>query len=188
MAPTNLVELDRYNRQEMVWGAKGQKKLKNSSVAIVGLDSQGLYTALCLTALGVGNISLIDGDKEKAGQNFLGSKVPEKSRAVAYSDLINLVNPTISINPFSTNLETRIDELALQESDIIVETTNLPSSKRRAVAFSQRNNIPVLSTSNRWGYTKLMLAKPGENDEESLMPMFQGQEQDDLMALLFIKV
>ncbi len=58
-------EIERYKRQIPMeeFGKKGQEKLKNSSVLIVGVGGLGSAVSTSLNAVGVGKIGLIDGDE-----------------------------------------------------------------------------------------------------------------------------
>jgi molybdopterin/thiamine biosynthesis adenylyltransferase len=58
-------ELERYNRQMLIdgWGTEGQTKLKNSSVAVVGVGGLGCVSSTYLAAAGVGKLILVDKDK-----------------------------------------------------------------------------------------------------------------------------
>jgi len=180
-----MIEEERYKRQTLIWGTDGQKRLQNARVSVVGMDKQGLYAALCLTALGVGNISLIDRGSVSTNENFLGIKLAEGApRAKAYGDVMQLVNPQINIESFQTNLESKLDMGVLTKSDVLLEATNSPQSKSSVINYGWRNGIPVLSTSSKWGYTKTMFCDPITKDPAYLMPMFEGQKQDGLMALV----
>jgi len=179
-----MVEGERYKRQTMLWGKEGQEKLQASRVTVIGLDSQGLYAALCLAALGVGNISLVDGNPVKSGENFLGIPVERGSRATSYAPLINLVNPQISVEGYPTNLESRIDTDIMHKSTVVLETTNNIRSKELAIGYSWKEGIPVLSTSSKPGYTKTMFCDPQKKDVAYLMPMFEGFPQDELLGVL----
>ena len=57
-------EFNRYSRQIMLndWGEAGQLKLKNSRVVVVGCGGLGSVVASYLAGIGVGFLSLIDGD------------------------------------------------------------------------------------------------------------------------------
>ncbi len=179
-----MIEDERYKRQTMLWGDKGQQRLAEARVSIVGLDMQGVYAALCLAALGVGNISLIDGGEVQKGESFLGLDVEKGARVEGYGRIIRMVNPLLNIECYQSGIESRIDEEILYGSDVILETTNSIRSKERCTAYGWVQNIPVLSSSSRWGYTKTMFCDPKKRDPAYLMPMFEGAPQDELMALV----
>ena len=64
MAFTNE-QLERYSRHIILKevGAKGQKKLLNSSVLIIGAGGLGAPAAMYLAAAGVGTIGIADADE-----------------------------------------------------------------------------------------------------------------------------
>ena len=199
---TEMIEAERYLRQKMLWGDEGQNKLANARVAIVGLDWQGKYTALCLAALGVGNVVLIDGS-DADGSNvrkgttakselFLDMVVKSGSRAKSYPELLKVINQQVNFEGYTTNLESRMDLMALEGATVIVDATNSIKSKSLAIAYGREKGIPVISTSSKWGYTKLMATDHnrdlGAQNTEMLMPMFEGYKQDPLMALMMCGV
>ena len=51
-----------YTKTELLLGSGSLEKLKNASVAIVGLGGVGSYAAEAIARCGVGNITLIDKD------------------------------------------------------------------------------------------------------------------------------
>ena len=64
MAFTNE-QLERYSRHIILKevGAKGQKKLLNASVLIIGAGGLGAPAAMYLAAAGVGTIGIVDADR-----------------------------------------------------------------------------------------------------------------------------
>jgi adenylyltransferase/sulfurtransferase len=61
----NFKEITRYDRQMMIkgWGEEGQLKLKSTKIVIAGVGGLGCPAALYLTAVGFGEIKLIDNEK-----------------------------------------------------------------------------------------------------------------------------
>jgi adenylyltransferase/sulfurtransferase len=96
-------ELTRYHRQLLIpeFGMKGQRKLKNSRVIILGLGGLGCASATYLTAAGVGHITLVDFDVvELSDLNrqilYWEEEIGEKKGLLAQRKLSKL-NPTIEI-------------------------------------------------------------------------------------------
>ncbi len=179
-----MKEEERYARQKLLWGKDGQDRLMHARVSVVGLDRQGVYAALCLTALGVGHVSLIDGGKVAKDEMFLGLPVPRGERAESYRQMLSLVNPQVTVEGYAADLESRIDQDLLHGSRVIIDATNSIRSKTLAASYGWEMGIPVLSSSSKWGYTKTMLCDSNTRDSAVLMPMFEGFPQDELMAIL----
>lgn len=177
-----MIEEDRYKRQEMLWGTDGQKRLANARIAVVGLGPQGIYTSLCLAALGAGSIVLVDGSSAEGGEMFLDMEVPSGKRASSYPGLLGRINPQVAFEGYPLNLETKIDQIVLDGATAIVDATNSVRSKELAILYGKEKNIPVLSTSSMHGYTKLVLCSEAESPA-NFMTMFEGHPQDPLMAL-----
>ncbi len=183
-----VIEAERYKRQKMLWGEDGQQRLANARVAVVGLGPQGIYTALNLAALGVGTIVLIGANQSSPDELFLDQALASGLQSQQYPSLLQRINQQIKIVGYPGNLENKIDCELLRTASVIVEATNSPRSKENVSMYGWKNNIPVLSTSSCWGYSKLMYCDPSKKDLAYLMTMFEGKEQDELTSLVMCGV
>ena len=120
-------ELERYNRQMLIegWGLEGQRKLKASKVAVVGIGGLGCLSSLNLAAAGVGRITLIDKDK---------SSLTDLNRQILYShkDLGNFkaevakkkletYNPEVRVEAFIQEVTEATLPGILRDSDVVVD-------------------------------------------------------------------
>jgi len=62
-------ELERYGRQILIFGERGQEKLKNTKVAILGLGGLGSAIAYYLVAAGVGHTKSRDQNRSYTWKN-----------------------------------------------------------------------------------------------------------------------
>ncbi|MHA1132263.1 MAG: HesA/MoeB/ThiF family protein [Candidatus Helarchaeota archaeon] len=103
-------ELRRYSRQIVLKdvGGTGQKKLRDSSVLIVGVGGLGCPAAFYLTAAGIGRIGLLDFDTvdlsnlQRQILHFTSDVNRAKTRS-ATEKLSNL-NPNVVIDPLNIHL------------------------------------------------------------------------------------
>jgi len=120
-------QIDRYSRQIILKkiGIIGQKKLLRSSVLIVGAGGLGSPIAIYLTALGIGNIRIIDKDIVEISNLsrqiiFSSNDVKKKKSSIAINKLKKL-NPDIQFKSFQKKLTKKnIDQIA-KSVDVIVD-------------------------------------------------------------------
>jgi molybdopterin/thiamine biosynthesis adenylyltransferase len=114
----------RYSRNEALFGAEGQRKIRDSSVAIVGLGGLGAPIGQQLAYLGVSDFALIDFDEvTPSSLNRLIGGVPADAEAsVAKVEVVR--RTIIAINPDAT-VRTVARELSAPESLLALERANL---------------------------------------------------------------
>ena len=102
-----------YSRQMVLseLGASGQKKLRDSKVAVVGLGGLGSVSALYLALAGLGRLTLVDQDTVE--MNNLHRQVLYSLEDIRYPKVeaaarrISMINPEVEVNPVPENLECR---------------------------------------------------------------------------------
>ena len=101
-------ELERYSRHLIIpeFNIQGQKKLKASSVLVIGSGGLGSPLLLYLAAAGVGRIGIVDFDTVEASnlqrQVLFGVEDIGVSKAVAASKRLASLNPHIKIEVHDT--------------------------------------------------------------------------------------
>jgi len=103
-------QIDRYSRQIILKkvGVVGQKKLLKSSVLIVGAGGLGSPISIYLTALGIGNIGIIDKDNVEISnlgrQIIFNTKDVKKTKSAIAIKKLKTINPEIKFKSFNENL------------------------------------------------------------------------------------
>jgi len=116
-----------YSRQVILkeLGQKGQKKLAESKVAIVGLGGLGTVSSLYLTLTGVGNLRLIDQDTVEL--HNLHRQVLYSLEDLHYPKVevsakrLTKVNPLVKVEPVAENLNVNNVEKLLSGMDCVVD-------------------------------------------------------------------
>lgn len=132
--PLTSDEMVRYSRHLALpdIGIAGQRKLKSSSVLVVGMGGLGTPAAVYLAAAGVGRIGIVDSDKVEESnlhRQFLFSEsdVGLNKTDVAKSRLLQ-VNPNTAVEAFQLRLDSSNAKHILRGFDVVVDATdNLPS-------------------------------------------------------------
>ena len=133
MAFTNE-QLERYSRHIILKkiGAKGQKKLLNGKVLIIGAGGLGAPAALYLAAAGVGTIGIVDADVVDLSNlqrqvihttNDIGKEKVESAR-----ETMNAINPDVKVNTYHEFVTSDNIMDLIKDYDFILDgTDNFPA-------------------------------------------------------------
>lgn len=133
MAFTNE-QLERYSRHIILKevGAKGQKKLLNGKVLIIGAGGLGAPAAMYLAAAGVGTIGIADADEVDLSnlqrQIIHGTPDLGKAKVESAKETMNLMNPDVTVKTYRifVSAENILDLIA--DYDFIIDgTDNFPA-------------------------------------------------------------
>jgi molybdopterin/thiamine biosynthesis adenylyltransferase len=120
-------ELVRYNRQIMLpeIGIKGQEKLKNSRVLVIGAGGLGCPALQYLSAAGIGNIGIIDFDTIELHnlhrQILYSAEDVGKQKAWTASAKIKKLNPYINTEVFDQALNESNAEEIISKFDLVID-------------------------------------------------------------------
>ncbi|MDD7429276.1 MAG: molybdopterin-synthase adenylyltransferase MoeB [Oscillospiraceae bacterium] len=133
MAFTNE-QLERYSRHIILKevGAKGQKKLLNAKVLIIGAGGLGAPAAMYLAAAGVGTIGIADADEVDLSNlqrqvihttNDIG-----KAKVQSAKETMNAINPDVTVNTYRTFVSSDNILDLIKDYDFIIDgTDNFPA-------------------------------------------------------------
>lgn len=146
-------EKERYNRHIIISeiGEKGQLKLKNAKVLVIGAGGLGSPILLYLAAAGVGTIGIVDGDDVSISNLqrqvlFSESEVGENKATVAAARLTKL-NSTVTVLAYSFFLDERMADDVVADYDIVVGATDNYKSRYLLDAICTRQNKPFVNGS-----------------------------------------
>ncbi|AFK86663.1 MULTISPECIES: HesA/MoeB/ThiF family protein [Thermoanaerobacterium] len=129
-------QLERYSRHIILKevGAKGQEKILNSKVLIVGTGGLGAPAAMYLAAAGVGTIGLVDYDKVDLSnlqrQIIHRTKDIGKDKVISGKETINEMNPDVNVITYHEWISSKniIDIINDEDYDFIIDgTDNFPA-------------------------------------------------------------
>ena len=142
----------RYSRQEILQniGEEGQKKLLNSSVAIVGCGALGTVAANNLARAGIGKISIIDRDFVELNnlqrQMLFDENDVGAPKAVSAAEKIASINSDIEVNPIIKDVNyTNIEEI-LNNVDLVIDGTDNIQTRMLINDVCVKNRIPWIYT------------------------------------------
>jgi len=126
--PLSTNQLIRYSRQLRLpqIGLAGQQKLQASRVLIIGAGGLGAPAAMYLAALGIGELTLADGDVVELSNlhRQLLHGTPDIGRAKVESarDTLHRLNPEIILHTLPKRLEGAALLAAVQQVDLVVDS------------------------------------------------------------------
>ncbi len=127
-------ELERYSRHLSLpeVGLKGQERLRDARVLVVGAGGLGSPVALYLAAAGVGHLGLVDFDTvditNLQRQIIHGTKDVGRSKLLSARERIQDVNPFVTVESHETRLTSANALDVIARYDVVVDgTDNFPT-------------------------------------------------------------
>ncbi len=175
--------MERYMRNIGTLSLAENELLKIKRAAIVGCGGLGGYVFEMLGRIGVGRITIIDGDvftpsnlnrqilsdTQKIGQSKVRSAV----------DRMKLVNPEISITPIEKTIDQGNAQELLHGHDVIIDALdNIPSRLVVAKACNALK-IPLVHGAIFSWYGQVATIMPGENTMDRIYQSPELQKEDN---------
>ncbi len=127
-------QLERYSRHIILKeiGAKGQKKLLNAKVLIIGAGGLGAPVAMYLAAAGIGTIGIADADEVDLSnlqrQIIHATKDVGKPKVLSAKETMNEMNPDVTVNTYHTFVTSENIRELIRDYDFIIDgTDNFPA-------------------------------------------------------------
>ena len=127
-------QIERYSRQIMVpdLGGKGQIRLRQSKVLVIGAGGLGSPAALYLAAAGIGTLGIIDPDRVELSnlqrQILHATADIGRPKVASANEKLSALNPEVQINAYATKLEDHNAAEIIAGYDFIIDgSDNFPT-------------------------------------------------------------
>ncbi|GJQ50167.1 sulfur carrier protein adenylyltransferase [Candidatus Kuenenia stuttgartiensis] len=127
-------QIERYSRHIILpeVGGKGQQKLLNARVFLVGAGGLGSPAAFYLAAAGVGKIGIADGDcvdySNLQRQILHSAKDVGRSKAISAKETLEALNPDVEVIPYTERLTSGNILDIIKDYDVILDgADNFPT-------------------------------------------------------------
>ena len=127
-------QIERYSRQILLpdVGGKGQEKLLNAKVLIIGAGGLGSPAALYLASAGIGTLGIVDSDKVELNnlqrQIVHSVNTVGKPKVDSAKDRLNAINPDVKVIPYNIRLTSANILDIIKDYDIVVDgSDNFPT-------------------------------------------------------------
>lgn len=139
----------RYRRNFSTLSSEDQQRLGSSVVAVIGLGGLGGGVAESLARIGVGTLSLVDGDHFEASnlnrQLFSTEQLLGTSKAVAARDRIRAVNSQVRVRSLSARLNPETESQVLDGVDLVVDCLDSIPDRFMLQEMARGRQIPLVS-------------------------------------------
>lgn len=148
-------ELNRYNRHIVLpdFGEDNQKKLKKTSVLVVGAGGLASPLLIYLTSMGIGKIGIIDDDKVSITnlqrQILYSSHQINESKVVKARESLLALNPNVNIEIFQTRITLQNASDIAVDYNVICDCSDNFETRYVSDEISQKLKIPFVFASVR---------------------------------------
>ena len=127
MAKLTDQEKERYARQLIIknWGESAQEKLKNATIAIIGVGGLGSINSIYAAAAGIGTIKLIDHDivdiSNLNRQVVHFTSDVSKKKVESASEKLSALNPEVKIETHAVKLDEDNIESLIKDCNVVLD-------------------------------------------------------------------
>jgi len=151
-----LMNFDYLTRTELLIGSETLDSLSRKKVLVVGLGGVGAYAAEMLCRAGIGNLSIIDGDRIEMSN--INRQLPATTATIGMYKTEILVerfleiNPSIAINNYTEYIRgDRITEVVNTGFDYIIDAIDVLTHKVALISASLKRGTPIVSSMGTGG-------------------------------------
>jgi len=172
-------ELERYDRQIMIFGKEGQEKLKRAKVAVVGVGGLGSPVAYYLAAAGIGTLLLIDEQKPELSnlnrQILHWEEDIGRPKPLSAKWKLERFNSDIRIETFVGKLTAENIEEVLEGVDVIVDCLDNFETRFLLDDYSQKKGVPLVHGAVEGTFGQVTTIVPGKT--KSLREIFPNVKE-----------
>ncbi len=129
------------------FGAEAQIKLLKSNVIVLGCGTLSYYTSQILARIGVGQITLVDGDivKETTLNRSYNQQYINKNKAEALKEILTNLNSAIDVNAIPRNLDpNNVKEIITKDYNLVIDTIENITIRKAIFTECLRTGIPIV--------------------------------------------
>ena len=159
-------------RAELLFKAEGLQKLQNANVLVVGLGGVGSFAAEFLARVGVGNLTIVDGDVEDITN--INRQLPAlhstvgQPKVTVVGDRLMDINPALNLTRVQEFLSPeRALEIVSTDYDYVLDCIDSVTPKLNLILSAKRNRVKIISSMGAGG--KMLASKVKVTDISKTM-------------------
>ncbi len=138
---------ERDARSVLVWGDGGQRALRDTTVAVVGVGGTGSHVVVQLAHLGIGKVVLVDPDHIEATNlnRVVGAVAADvgRSKVEVLARAANAIRPELVVDTVAASL-LDIDAAQLASSDLVICCTDGHGSRAVLAELAAQYLVPLI--------------------------------------------
>ena len=159
-------------RAELLFKAEGLQKLQNANVLVVGLGGVGSFAAEFLARVGVGNMTIVDGDVVDITN--INRQLPAlhstvgQPKVTVVGDRLMDINPALNLTRVQEFLSPeRALEIVSTDYDYVLDCIDSVTPKLNLILSAKRNRVKIISSMGAGG--KMLASKVKVTDISKTM-------------------
>jgi molybdopterin/thiamine biosynthesis adenylyltransferase len=165
---------NRYIRNANTIDEEEQKKLKQSSVCVLGCGGLGGYTIEMLSRVGIGHLKVVDNDFFEVTnlnrQLLSTSNTLGRSKVIVAKERIHYINDEVEVIAIEAFIDDTNCEGIIKDCDVVIDALDSIST-RKIVASACRNlGIPFVYGAIAGWYGQVSTIMPNEHTLDILYP------------------
>jgi tRNA A37 threonylcarbamoyladenosine dehydratase len=146
-----MTQLHRFSRNELLIGTAGQQRLKDATIAVIGLGGVGSYAAEALCRAGVGRLVIVDFDdicltNVNRQLHALDGTIG-RPKVQAMAERLRLINPEAEILPYREFYGAESSDALLSLGlDYLLDAIDHITSKLHLIRSCLERSIPLVSS------------------------------------------
>lgn len=156
-------------------GKKGQSKLENSRILIVGCGALGSPAAMYMAGAGIGQIIIADFDTVDFSnlhrQVFYTEGEAGKAKAKCLKQKMNALNSQVTVTSLEKLLNSKFLEECETRFDLVIDAADNPSSTYLLDEYCSRNGIPFITAGISGWEAQIFISMPGSTSYSEVFPL-----------------
>jgi molybdopterin/thiamine biosynthesis adenylyltransferase len=170
--------MERYIRNMSMLTPEENAKLNDYKVCVVGCGGLGGYIVEMLARLGIGTVTVVDGDVFNESnlnrQLYCDENTLGKSKAEMAKERIHIVNPLVIINSFTEFLREDNANEILKGHHVIVDALDNIPARKLVQSYAEKLNIPFVHGAIAGWYGQVSTILPGD---KTLDVLYSNKEE-----------
>lgn len=176
--------MSRYERNFPAFSQEDFESIQNASVCVVGCGGLGGYIIEMLARIGVGSLTMIDGDVfEKSNQNrqlFSTEKNLGTSKAKAAAARVKLINKEIHTIYHYTFLNEDNGALLIGNANLVIDALDNVPTRMIVQTLCKQKNIPLIHGAIGGWFAQVTTVFP---EDDTLSRLYAGEKEYDSKSL-----